>query len=41
MQGDGTGFFGSALVRWFEVLVNPAPFGGVYSAPRCRTAGAG
>lgn len=36
VTGSGTGFFGSATVRWLEVLVNPPPQGGgVYSAPRC------
>jgi hypothetical protein len=39
VTGDGTGFFGAALTRWVEVLVNPPPQGGVYAAPRCRTAG--
>lgn len=36
VQGDGTGFFGSSISRWLEVLVNPPPQGGVYAAPRCR-----
>lgn len=36
VRGDGTGFFGSSISRWIEVLVNPPPQGGVYAAPRCR-----
>jgi hypothetical protein len=39
VTGDATGFFGAASTRWVEVLVNPPPQGGVYAAPRCRTAG--
>ena len=39
VTGAGTGFFGAALTRWIEVLVNPPPQGGVYDAPRCRSAG--
>ncbi|NNF38235.1 MAG: hypothetical protein HKN71_06190 [Gemmatimonadetes bacterium] len=39
VTGDATGFFGAASTRWAEVLVNPPPQGGVYAAPRCRTAG--
>lgn len=39
VQGDGTGFFGSSMSRWLEVLVNPPPQGGIYAAPRCRLPG--
>lgn len=35
VTGSGTGFFGSATSRWIDVLVNPPPQGGVYTAPRC------
>lgn len=39
VTGDGTGWFGASVTRWLEFLVNPPPQGGIYSAPRCRSAG--
>lgn len=35
IQGDGTGVFASTVTHTFEVVVNPAPQGGSFSAPAC------
>ncbi len=35
VRGDGTGVFASTVTRAFEVVVNPAPQGGSFSAPAC------
>jgi hypothetical protein len=34
VQGDGTGFFGSSVTRWFDVAVSPLPGGGM-GMPAC------
>ncbi len=36
VRGDGTGFFGTAFVRELQIVVDPAPGGGAYPAPRCE-----
>jgi hypothetical protein len=36
VRGEGTGFFGSAFVRTFRLLVNPGPVGLPYDAPPCQ-----
>ncbi len=33
--GDGTGVFASTVTRTFEVVVNPDPAGGLFTAPAC------
>ena len=35
VHGDGTGVFASSVTRTFEVVVNPTPEGGAFSAPAC------
>ncbi len=35
IRGDGTGVFASTVTRTFEVVVNPTPLGGAFSAPAC------
>lgn len=37
VEGDGTGFFGSAVVRDLRILVSPGPDGLPYQAPSCRS----
>jgi hypothetical protein len=37
VQGDGTGFFGSSLTRWFDVTVSEVPGGGA-GLPACPVA---
>lgn len=39
VTGDGTGYFGSSVSRWLEVLVPPPPAGGSYLAPPCPLPG--
>jgi hypothetical protein len=33
--GDGIGVFASTVTRTFEVVVNPDPAGGLFTAPAC------
>lgn len=35
IEGDGTGYFGSSVSRWLQLLVDPPPGGGRYLAPPC------